>query len=334
MKIEIAESLIYSYLKHIEECRVVQTNWATSGKWVITEYDKEKAKLLFEKLKQVKSFKEIFKNNSLDQLLKQAEIDVIGLNTVENSIFGVDVAFHAAGINYGDRIETTSRIMKKIFRTIFIMQSYFKGFDKFHSYFATPKINPSLNKTIDSLILEAIEIINDDSISIKFISNEEFYSYLVEPLLHNIDDEYDTIELFSRSIKLLKLDPRISPELEIPIKLKNKKKLFQTEKRTHTGMKIGQFVQYNLRKLFEQNLLSPQEIQNLQNKEYSKRIFNQNFEVLRNIGKVIQDEYGHNRYYTKETFCGNYYLTNSWFEYHFEPFKIWLSKFYKQELNK
>jgi hypothetical protein len=38
MKIEIGESLVYSYLKHIEGCRVVQTNWKTSGLWAITKY--------------------------------------------------------------------------------------------------------------------------------------------------------------------------------------------------------------------------------------------------------------------------------------------------------
>ena len=50
MKIEIAESLIYSYLKHNEGCRFVQTNWMTSGKWIITEYEKERAQYIREKL--------------------------------------------------------------------------------------------------------------------------------------------------------------------------------------------------------------------------------------------------------------------------------------------
>ena len=42
MKIEIGESLTYSYLKHIEGCRIVQTNWKTSGNWVTTEFEKDK----------------------------------------------------------------------------------------------------------------------------------------------------------------------------------------------------------------------------------------------------------------------------------------------------
>jgi len=33
MKIEMGESLFYSWLRHAKECQIVQTNWTTSGKW-------------------------------------------------------------------------------------------------------------------------------------------------------------------------------------------------------------------------------------------------------------------------------------------------------------
>lgn len=33
MKIEIGESLLLSWLKHIKECQLVQTNWKASYKW-------------------------------------------------------------------------------------------------------------------------------------------------------------------------------------------------------------------------------------------------------------------------------------------------------------
>lgn len=47
MKIEIAENLASSYLKHIEGCRIVQTNWTTSNTWKTTEYDEKLAKEKF-----------------------------------------------------------------------------------------------------------------------------------------------------------------------------------------------------------------------------------------------------------------------------------------------
>ncbi|MGE0020683.1 MAG: hypothetical protein AB7S72_13510 [Draconibacterium sp.] len=334
MKIEIAENLIYSYLKHSEGCRIVQTNWKTSGSWKTTEFDERQAKELFEKINKSSQFSGIFKNNSFDQLIKQAEIDVLGINTTEQSIFGVDIAFHEAGLNYGSTNETALRIMKKIFRTIFIMQSYFSNFTKFNSYFVSPKVNPATEKPIFLLIEEARRIISDEMISIDFISNEGFFSKIVDPTIKSIDDESDTAELFSRAIKLVQLDPRPETTEIISVKSINKKfnsskSLVEDEKRTIEGMKIGQFVQYKMRKLYEENLLSPTEINNLQDKTYSKRVFDQNFEILRSPEKEISGTDGRNRYYAKEKFFGNYFLTSQWIESHWEPFLSWLRKFDK-----
>lgn len=291
MKIEIAESLIYSYLKHNEGCRFVQTNWMTSGKWIVTDYEKERAKLLFNKISNSEFFTGIFKNSSFEQLIKQAEIDVLGINTTENTIYGIDVAFHSAGLNYGSKEETALRIIKKIFRTIFIMQTFFNENEKFNSYFITPKVNPATKALIDDLMIKAKEVINDEFITIEFISNEQFYSEIVDPLIENTDDEHDTAELFSRAIKLLKLDNRKSSPKPIAVEKKISSRLSQN-KRTVNGMKIGQFAQHSFRKAYEHNLISESEINNLQNLDYSKRIFDINFEVLKNKNRDIKDEYG------------------------------------------
>jgi len=324
MKIEIAESLIYSYLKHVEGCRVVQTNWTTSGNWTVTEYEKERARELFNKVSSSEYFGGIFKNNSFDQLIKQAEIDVLGINTTEETIYGIDVAFHSAGLNYGCKTETALRIIKKIFRTIFIMQSYFDENEKFNSYFVTPKVNPATKVIIDDLMIKAKEVIDDDNISINFISNEQFYSEIVDSLLENIVEEHDTTELFSRAIKLMKLDNRKVHSTEIVTKPNITR--VSTKKREINGMKIGQFVQHSFRKAFEQNFLSDSEINELQKSEYSKRIFNSNFEILRNRNRPIEDEYGRNRYYAREIFCSNYHLTSQWFESQWELLLDWLKK--------
>ena len=39
MKIEMGESLFYSWLRHVKECQVVQTNWKPSPSWSL--YDEE-----------------------------------------------------------------------------------------------------------------------------------------------------------------------------------------------------------------------------------------------------------------------------------------------------
>lgn len=325
MKIEIAESLIYSYLKHNEGCRFVQTNWMTSGKWIVTDYEKKRAKLLFNKISNAEFFTGIFKNSSFEQLIKQAEIDVLGINTTENTIYGIDVAFHYAGLNYGSKEETALIIIKKIFRTIFIMQTFFNENEKFNSYFITPKVNPATKVLIDDLMIKAKEVIDDEFITIEFISNEQFYSEIVDPLIENTDDEHDTAELFSRAIKLLKLDTRKTSPKPIAVEKKISSRLSQNKK-TVNGMKIGQFVQDSFRKADEQNLISESEINNLQNSDYSKRTFNINFEVLKNKNRDVKDEYGRTRYYAHEIFCGNYHLTSQWIESQWDLLLNWLNK--------
>jgi len=89
-------------------------------------------------------------------------------------------------------------------------------------------------------------------------------------------------------------------------------------------MKIGQFVQDSFKKAFELNLLSIEEINELQKPEYSREIFNSNFEVLRNINRPIEDENGRKRYYARKVFCGNYHLTSQWIEPQWEKLLNWL----------
>lgn len=39
MKIEIGESLMISWLRHIKECQIAQTNWKPSPKWEINDIE-------------------------------------------------------------------------------------------------------------------------------------------------------------------------------------------------------------------------------------------------------------------------------------------------------
>lgn len=326
MKIEIGESLVYSYLKHLKGCRVVQTNWKTSGNWVVTEYEQLRAKELFNRISNAPTFSGIFKNSSFEQLIKQAEIDVIGINTAENTIYGIDVAFHSAGLNYGSKKETALRIIKKIFRTIFVMQSYFNEYEKFNSYFITPKTNPATQIIIDELIIQAKELIEDDNISIDFISNDEFYENIVDPLLKNINNEHDTMELFSRSVKLLHLDHRKIAKTEITPKTSNTKSFIIKDNRKVKNMAIGQFVQHCFRDAYAKNFITPEEINKLQKEEYSKNTFNLNFEVLRNKSRVLTDKNDRPRYYKRELFCENYHLCSQWIEPQWDLLLTWLHK--------
>ncbi len=45
MKIEMGESLFYSWLRHVKECQIVQTNWKASSQWQL-QHEDELAELM------------------------------------------------------------------------------------------------------------------------------------------------------------------------------------------------------------------------------------------------------------------------------------------------
>lgn len=325
MKIEIGESLASSYLNHVIGCRVIQTNWKLSYNWVVTEHDKNRAKLFHKKIINSGYFDGIFKESSFEQLLKQAEIDVLGINTTELTVYGVDIAFHGAGLNYGSKEETAQRILKKIFRTLFVMQTYFEQYNHFHSIFITPKTNPATLKLIDDLLQKANELIDDESITIGVITNDQFFEDIIDSTIKASKSENDTSELFLRSVKLLDLDSRKEITNE-KIKVFIPKNIIEHNHKKIEGMKIGQYVQHTFREAFKQGLISNDEIQNLQNPQYSKTNFNANFEILRFKTRIIKDDRGSTRYYSREFFCVNYYLTSQWIESQWNLYLKWLKK--------
>ena len=128
MKIEMGESLIYSWLRHVKSCQIVQTNWKTSGHWTLThEEDLEKIKEITGQFFNENYGYDIYKKTaSLSQLLQQAECDVIGVNVQDtsNSIYAVDVAFHKAGLDYHDKKTTVQKIIEKCVRTAMCLYGY------------------------------------------------------------------------------------------------------------------------------------------------------------------------------------------------------------------
>ena len=75
MKIEMGESLFYSWLRHVKECQVVQTNWKPSRSWqLIGEEELKRFISITDELFQNKYGYGIYKNNSLSQLLTQTRL--------------------------------------------------------------------------------------------------------------------------------------------------------------------------------------------------------------------------------------------------------------------
>lgn len=211
MKVEIGESLVYSWLRHVKHCEIVQLNWKTSPIWIGSE-SVEYLQDLMNKSSELVG--EPFKGTKkVEQLLKQAEIDSIGINLSKNKVYAIDVAFHENGLNYGSADKTANNIAKKILRTLFILKQHFSEIKEHKILFISPKIRPSYETPIQEKLKKVREFIESQSLScsIEVISNEDFYSNIIEPITNLSKNVADTSELFLRSIQLLDMHVKNTP---------------------------------------------------------------------------------------------------------------------------
>lgn len=200
MKIEIGESLCLSYLKHVKKCVLYQSNWKSSSKW--ESFNGEEVEAIFETISKHEKLKDVLKQSSLHQFLKQAEIDALGIDQ-GRKVYAIDIAYHEFGLNYGSTEETTQRLMKKYLRSYLILLSYFPNRD-YEIIFASPKV-----KTVEDSILIALKELNEtfanERVEFKYFSNESFREEILNKSITNSEEDSDTNELFMRAYRLLRI---------------------------------------------------------------------------------------------------------------------------------
>jgi hypothetical protein len=200
MKIDIGESLVYSYLRHVKNCTIVQTNWKPSGNWIPESIFFEKAGREFERIQRHPAFVEIFKTG-FEHTIKQTEIDVLGLD-MEDTVYAVNVAFHEYGINFGAKTDTRNRVIKNLLRAYLTMMIFFPG-KKHVLMFCAPKVSPNTEEIINEYFKILHKDFNSQQSQFGYISNELFRDKVLMETLDCIQQEFDTSELFLRSFKLL-----------------------------------------------------------------------------------------------------------------------------------
>ena len=315
MKIEMGESLFYSWLRHVKECQIVQTNWKTSSKWSLQYEDILNSLMTYtDSFYNKKYGYKIFKKTaSLSQLLQQAECDALGISIPDQKIYAVDVAFHEAGLNYGDREITVCKIITKCLRTALCLYGYLGSKDA-EIIFATPKIH---NKVLNDLLpcIEDLQrIVNEYSLDFRFriIVNNDFYDLILKPILIISEGVADTNELFMRSYQMIKMFSEKRTSLPMQLTDDIKEHIIPENKDTYSELKIGKLVQIVLKRILESGSVSQEEIANLQNPSYSKDVFGINYPLL-----VKHDiPFEKVRYY-KTPICINgvkYMLCSQWFE--------------------
>lgn len=212
MKIEIGESLALSYLKHVKECAVYQTNWKLPSWWLKKLEGQSLGWNFYLELERSRREEAGLKGGIEDektlkseflQFLKQAEIDALGVDR-EGRVYAIDVAFHEKGLSYGSKVATRDCVIKKFVRSYLIMLSCFPG-KACTVIFASPKVD----KAKDDLIRAALKgLSNDDRfkdemITFEYIVNKDFEKDILLPTIEASKDDADTNELFLRSCKLL-----------------------------------------------------------------------------------------------------------------------------------
>ena len=208
MKIEIGESLLYSWLRHEKKCQLVQMNWKASPAWELKHVGEvenviNKVGAFFSREYAYDLFK---KSRSVRQIIRQAEVDVVGVCLAERGgkITAVDVAFHKDGLGYGkSRKETVEKVMSKLVKTAMCIYGYFDTKEA-EIVFASPKIPPKVLLDLQQATEQVKHILNESGFSfqIELIANEDFCDKVLEPILKYSKDVADTGELFMRSYQL------------------------------------------------------------------------------------------------------------------------------------
>ena len=314
MKVEIGESLGYSFLRHVKQCWLVQANWKASERW-------DEHKLLSdEKLEQEFSdMRQTFdpdgsvfgKTTSSSQLLKQSEIDVVGVG-FGGDIYAVEVAFHENGLQYGSTQETQKRVLKKMLRAKFLLDAYRLTEGKQHIYFVSPKVHqgvkPGLEEIFDRLNQKYADV------DWQLLTGDDFANKLLVPTLEKAKDVADTSELFMRSAKLLELgglleigDGTSAPRQETPISAPDT-----------SGKELGR-IQPLVRNLMQiiledfPSLLPESDRSKLMERSYCRDQLGLGlggFALLRHQGEGVEIN-GQARYWQR-AYADRYLVTNNW----------------------
>ena len=316
MKIEIGESLFYSWLRHVKDCQIVQTNWKVSPQWDFRCEDElqqlmQDADAYFAQ----KYGYSVFKKNTLSQMIRQAECDVLGMSMQQDGSIeyhAVDVAFHESGLQYGGITSTVERIVKKCLRTAMCLRGCL-GAEHAVIVFASPKINPAqlavLRPCMDDMnhLMQA----HGYQYQMRLMANEDFETQVLKPILLLSDDVADTGELFMRSYQMYRMFTKTA-SISAPFKPSSAKNALLPHDDAFAELKVGKIANTILRSRLEDGYATVEEVQQMQDKSYSHQVFGINFPLLVKIGS----DFDWARYYsTPLTIRGEtYYMCSQWVE--------------------
>lgn len=247
-------------------------------------------------------------------------IEVGGQNGVQN-IYGIDVAFHENGLNYGSKEETISRVLKKMIRTAMAIHGYF-NLNAGNIIFAAPKIYVAIREPLQFYIAELQELFHTKGLDFRFelLCNEDFKEKIFNVVTALSNSVSDTSELFMRSIQMYNLfaeDRQNSGLSKSTVKIKK----IPAEFKGSEEIKIGALVRFSFERLIADELLTEREVEQLQRLDYSKKTFNLTYPVLKKVDPILslteqRNINGRPRFYADPylIYGYEYLLCNHWVE--------------------
>lgn len=318
MNIDIAESLAYSWLKHVKGCQIIHRNWKGLA---------QKAPQINDDIKGV--YKEaidvgLISGNSnatdlekqITQGLKQTECDVLGLEFGEDGIkyHAVEVAYHSNGLNYSGN--NVGKINSKLLR-IAVALKYYLNISSATLYFVSPFVRENQLAEIETTVNKLEEIISKlGSFQIELCFNEDFYMNILQDTKNKDKQNVDLSELCIRSYELENLYNKIQHDV-------HKVEVENMEDDDVEKIKIGLLVRTQFMPHLKDRILIESEINEL--KEWKIG----NFPVLRKVEEIPSGE--KRRYYATpiSLFGASYKVCNHWFANdveNCEKMKDWIQK--------
>ncbi len=222
---EMGESLIYSWLRHVKGCQIVQTNWTASPTWDMRYF--MEAQDLYSRFLKDTSTEDLVEDEckiSFKQSLYQTEIDVIGLNKTSLShngkIYAAEVAFHSDGLHYNKngKNNSTGKVISKLIKNAVAVYAIWGNIEA-EVLFVTPVISHEFNQSIQSYITFLNQLASNYGLkyNFRFVAGDDFKLRIIDPVYIMSQGVNDSSEMFLRAQKLLD----ISGVLSVKNNLKN-----------------------------------------------------------------------------------------------------------------
>lgn len=324
MKIEMGESLVFSWLRHVRRCRVVQTNWKGSQFWDVAEGKKESLETFINEVQETFVSQrgwDIFKGaKGVDQVLKQVECDVLGITT--DVIICTECAFHEHGVQYGDKVITCAKIISKMARIGIAMDAFFPE-KTVELIFSAPKMHNNLLAELPQAFQELNGMYEKHQMkcTAKLLVNDDFRSEILENVINACEQGVaDGSELFVRALQLCNIFEGGKRKSENLCEISA-----NTKEEINKEVKIGELVRTKVRDLLGSGRVDKSEILRLQTYEYSQSVFGLYFPFL---SKEIIETAGLKRYYVTPVMIHGekYYICSQWYSKQKKSLENWISQ--------